>query len=39
VEHELLLYTCHGLLHVLGFNDHTPAQTGLMRKKESQYVH
>jgi len=37
-EYELLLYVVHGILHILGFNDHTPAQIKLMRKKESQYV-
>ena len=38
-DYELSLYIVHGLLHILGFNDHTPAQIKLMRKKESQYVH
>ena len=36
--YELLLYVAHGLLHILGFNDHSPEQTKLMRKKESEYV-
>lgn len=35
---ELLLYVTHGILHILGFNDHTRAQTLLMRKKEENYV-
>ena len=35
---ELLLYVAHGILHILGFGDRTPAQIKLMRKKESQYV-
>jgi probable rRNA maturation factor len=35
---ELLLYVAHGILHILGFNDHTNAQTQLMRKKEKEYV-
>ncbi len=35
---ELLLYVTHGLLHILGFNDRTKAQTQLMRKKEEEYV-
>ncbi len=39
LNHELSLYVVHGILHILGFNDHTPAQIKLMRKKESQYVH
>jgi probable rRNA maturation factor len=37
-EYELSLYVVHGLLHILGFNDHNPRQIKLMRKKESQYV-
>jgi probable rRNA maturation factor len=37
-DYELLLYAAHGLLHILGYNDQTPAQIKLMRKKESQYV-
>ena len=36
--YELLLYVAHGLLHILGFDDHSPEQTKLMRKKESEYV-
>ena len=39
VDYELSLYVVHGLLHILGFNDQTPLQIKLMRKKESQYVH
>lgn len=35
---ELLLYVTHGILHLLGFNDHSKAQIELMRKKESEYV-
>ena len=38
-DYELSLYVVHGLLHILGFNDHTPREIKLMRKKESQYVH
>lgn len=37
--YELSLYIVHGMLHILGFNDRTPAQIKLMRKKEKQYVH
>lgn len=37
-DYELSLYIVHGILHILGFNDHTRAQRKLMRKKESQYV-
>jgi len=35
---ELLLYVTHGVLHILGFNDHTKAEIQLMRKKEKEYV-
>ena len=38
LDHELSLYVVHGLLHILGFNDHSARQIKLMRKKESQYV-
>jgi probable rRNA maturation factor len=37
-DYELSLYVIHGLLHILGFNDHSARQIKLMRKKESQYV-
>jgi probable rRNA maturation factor len=36
--YELSLYVVHGLLHILGYGDHTAVQIKLMRKKESQYV-
>ncbi|MDP2927498.1 MAG: rRNA maturation RNase YbeY [Candidatus Omnitrophota bacterium] len=38
-DYELSLYVVHGILHILGFNDHTREQIKLMRKKESQYVY
>jgi probable rRNA maturation factor len=37
-DYELSLYVVHGILHILGYNDHTPRQIKLMRKKESLYV-
>ena len=37
-DYELSLYVVHGILHILGFGDHTRAQIKLMRKKESRYV-
>ena len=37
-DYELSLYVVHGILHILGFNDHTPLAIKLMRKKENQYV-
>ncbi len=36
--YELLLYVAHGMLHILGFDDHSKTQIKLMRKKESKYV-
>lgn len=36
--YELSLYVAHGLLHILGYNDHTRDQKKLMRKKEAEYV-
>jgi len=37
-QKELMLYVAHGILHILGFDDHTKSQINLMRKKESKYV-
>lgn len=37
-NYELLLYIAHGVLHILGFDDHTKNQIKIMRKKESEYV-
>ena len=37
-EHELKLYVIHGVLHLLGYDDHTNKERLLMRKKESKYV-
>lgn len=34
---ELLLYVAHGVLHILGFDDHGKTKTMLMRKKEREY--
>jgi len=38
VPYELNLYAVHGILHILGFNDHTQKQAQLMRKLERKYV-
>lgn len=38
-SYELRLYVIHGLLHLLGYDDRTPRERILMRKKESQYAH
>ena len=32
--HELVLYAVHGVLHLLGFDDHTPADRRRMRRAE-----
>ena len=33
-EDELLLYVVHGVLHLLGFDDHAPADRRRMRAAE-----
>ncbi len=35
-EREVALYTAHGLLHLLGYGDHTPADRLHMRRAERQ---
>ncbi len=35
---ELLLYVVHGILHLSGFDDRTPAARRQMRKKESEIM-
>jgi probable rRNA maturation factor len=37
-QRELKLYVVHGILHILGYDDHTPSQKALMRKKEYVYT-
>ena len=37
-EKELVLYVIHGILHLLGFDDHGKAKTRLMRKKEAELL-
>jgi probable rRNA maturation factor len=39
LTHELNLYAAHGLLHLLGYDDHTQKDLKIMRKKEREYVH
>jgi probable rRNA maturation factor len=34
--HELLLYAVHGVLHLLGFDDHTPGDRRRMRRAERE---
>lgn len=35
---EMNLYVIHGVLHLIGFNDHTQEQRKLMRSKEKEYA-
>ncbi|MGD0336380.1 MAG: rRNA maturation RNase YbeY [Candidatus Omnitrophota bacterium] len=37
-SYELNLYAVHGLLHLLGYGDHTRKEKQLMRRKEKIYV-
>ena len=34
IAREIALYTAHGLLHLLGYDDHTPADRRRMRRAE-----
>lgn len=36
VDAEIALYTAHGLLHLLGYDDHSPDDTQAMREAERQ---
>jgi len=36
IEAEIALYTIHGLLHLLGYDDHEPDDTKAMRQAERQ---
>lgn len=38
VNTELLLYATHGLLHLLGYDDHDPAQSQRMHKREDELL-
>lgn len=38
VEHEVLLYSLHGLLHLCGFDDKTDAEYRKMHRKEDQIL-
>jgi probable rRNA maturation factor len=38
-EQEALLYSIHGILHIIGYDDSSPKQRMIMRKKESLYGH
>lgn len=38
VQAELALYVIHGLLHLCGYDDKTPAAAGEMRERERHYL-
>lgn len=38
VELELLLYVVHGLLHLLGYDDHDPAESRAMHEREDELL-
>ncbi|MEL6152990.1 MAG: rRNA maturation RNase YbeY, partial [Bacteroidota bacterium] len=35
---ELYTVMVHGVLHLLGYQDHTPTEKALMRQQEAKYV-
>lgn len=35
---EIVLYLIHGILHLLGFDDHAPRDIRIMRKKEREIL-
>jgi probable rRNA maturation factor len=37
-EHELAYYLVHGLLHLCGYDDHSPAERRAMRRRERQVM-
>ena len=37
-EVELLFYLCHGLLHLLGYDDHTPEERDSMLRLQATYL-
>jgi len=38
VQAELALYVIHGLLHLCGYDDHSPADVRAMRERERHYL-
>lgn len=38
LEYELVLYVIHGILHLLGFDDHDPVDIQRMRRKEKEFM-
>lgn len=37
-EEELLLYSIHGALHLVGYDDHSPEDAPIMHQKEREYL-
>jgi probable rRNA maturation factor len=37
-QHELFRIMIHGILHLCGYKDHSPAERTIMRKKEAYYL-
>ncbi len=37
-KQELILYIVHGILHLLGYDDHSPRDRKAMRKKEKEII-
>ena len=37
-EHEIILYVIHGVLHLLGFDDHSPREIVKMRREEKRLM-
>ena len=37
-QRELMLYCIHGMLHLVGYDDHRPADTKRMRAAEARYL-
>ncbi len=38
INNELARLVIHGLLHLIGFNDDTPARRGAMRRRENKHL-
>lgn len=38
LEEEIVLYVVHGVLHLLGYDDHQPTDIAAMRRKEEQLM-
>ena len=38
ISYELILYVVHGILHLMGYNDHRPADIKKIRRKENEIM-